>query len=168
MDDPRLAAITDYPRSIKTVQLLEMMPFIQLQNHHLRASSPVIRKRMSSLANARRARQEGQPHTSTLVRLSPLLPSHRLALRSHIGHQPEENGTKVADLLDELEDLMEQQKHISSKVDDVVSRLQEVLKQSTHRSLAKSGKLVRWADGASAYGPDDDTRRPRKRARGGS
>jgi ElaB/YqjD/DUF883 family membrane-anchored ribosome-binding protein len=121
---------------------------------------------MSSPANARRARQEGQPHTSTLVRLSSLLPSHRLVLRSHIEHQPEENGTEVADLLDELEDLMEQQKHISSKVDDVVSRLQEALKQSTHRSLAKSGKPVIWADSASAHGSDDDTRPPRKRAHG--
>jgi hypothetical protein len=117
---------------------------------------------MSSPANARRARQEGQPHTSTLVRLSSLLPSHRPVLRSHIEHQPEENGTEVADLLDELE----QQKHISSKVNDVVSRLQGALKQSTHRSLAKSGKFVRWADSASAHGSDDDTRPPRKRARG--
>jgi hypothetical protein len=97
-----------------------------------------------------------------------LLPTHRLVLRSHVGHQPEENSTEVADLLDELEDLIGQQKHISSKVDDVVSRLQEALKQSTHRSLAKSVKLVRWADSASAYGSDDDTRRPRKRARGSS
>jgi ElaB/YqjD/DUF883 family membrane-anchored ribosome-binding protein len=81
---------------------------------------------------------------------------------------PSTQGRTLADLLDELEDLMEQQKHISSKVDDVVSRLQDALKQSTHRSLAKSGKLVRWADSASAYGSDDDTRRPRKRARGSS
>jgi hypothetical protein len=65
-----------------------------------------------------------------------------------------------------MNDFMGQQKHISNKVDDVVSRLQEALEQSTHRSLAKSGKLVRWADSARAHGPDDDTRRPRKRARG--
>jgi thiamine kinase-like enzyme len=94
-----------------------------------------------------------------------LLPTHRLVLKSHVGHQPEKNGTEVAELLEELNDLIEHQKHISSKVDDVVSRLQEALKQSTHRSLAKSGKLVRWADSASAYGSNDDTRRPRKRAR---
>jgi hypothetical protein len=75
MDIARLAAITNHLRSIKTVQWLEMMPFIQIQdqqNQHLQASSPVIRKRMSSPANARRARQEGQAHTSTLVRLSSL------------------------------------------------------------------------------------------------
>jgi len=70
------------------------------------------------------------------------------------------------DLLDELNDLMKQQKRISSKVDDVVSRLQEALKQSTHRSLLKGGNLVKWSESASAYGPDDDTHRPRKRARG--
>jgi hypothetical protein len=78
IDVARLAAITDYIRSIKTVQCSEMMPFIQLQNQqnqqnqHLQASNPVIKKRMSSPANARHARQEGQPHTSTLVRLSSL------------------------------------------------------------------------------------------------
>jgi t-SNARE complex subunit (syntaxin) len=83
-----------------------------------------------------------------------LLPTHGLVLRSHVGHQAEKNGTEVADLLDELEDLTEQQKHISSKVDDVVSRLQEALEQSTHR----------W-NSARAHGPDDDTRRPGKRAR---
>ncbi|KAI1663872.1 hypothetical protein L13192_11813 [Pyrenophora tritici-repentis] len=81
-------------------------------------------------------------------------------------NQPQENGTEVADLLDELNDLMGRQKHISSMVDDVVSRLQEALKQPTHRSLPKGGKLVRWADSASAHGPNDDTHRPRKRARG--
>ena len=72
----------------------------------------------------------------------------------------------MADLLHELKDLIEQQKHISSMVDDVVSRLQEALEQSTHRSLPKGGKLVRWADSTSAHGPNDDTYRPRKRARG--
>ncbi|KAI1560522.1 hypothetical protein PtrEW13061_012278, partial [Pyrenophora tritici-repentis] len=56
-------------------------------------------------------------------------------------NQPQENGTEVADLLDELNDLMGRQKHISSMVDDVVSRLQEALKQPTHRSLPKGGKL---------------------------
>jgi hypothetical protein len=59
--------------------------------------------------------------------------------------------------LDELNDLMEQQKRISSKVDDVVSCLQKVLKQSTPRSLSKGEKFVGWADSASAHGPDDDT-----------
>jgi hypothetical protein len=104
--------------------------------------------------------------TSHIDASKTLLPTHRLVLRSHVGHQAEKNGTEVADLLDELNDLMEQQKHIPSKVEDMVSRLQEALEQSTHRSLAKSGKLVRWADSARAHGPDDDTRRPRKRARG--
>ncbi|KAF7442725.1 hypothetical protein A1F94_010952 [Pyrenophora tritici-repentis] len=80
-------------------------------------------------------------------------------------HQPEENGTDVVDLLDELNDLMGQQKHISSKIDDVVFRLQKAFKQPTHRSLPKGGKLVRWADSASAHGTDDDMRLPRKRAR---
>ena len=96
-----------------------------------------------------------------------ILPTHRLLLRSHVGHQPEDNGTEVADLLDELNDLTGRQKHISSMVDDVVYRLQEALKQPNHRSLPKSGKLVRWADSASTHGSDDDIRRPRKRARGG-
>ncbi|KAI1686828.1 hypothetical protein KJE20_00005 [Pyrenophora tritici-repentis] len=95
-----------------------------------------------------------------------ILPMHRPVLRNHVGNQPQENGTEVADLLDELNDLMGRQKHISSMVDDVVSRLQEALKQTTHRSLPKGGKLVRWADSASAHGPNDDTHRPRKRARG--
>lgn len=89
------------------------------------------------------------------------LPANRLVL-SHIGHQPEDNGTEVADLLDELNDLMELQKRISSKVDDVVSRL----KQFTQRSLLKGGNHVRWADSASAHNFDDDKHRPRKRARG--
>ena len=87
-------------------------------------------------------------------------------LRNHAGHQPEENSTEVVALLDELNDLMEQQKRILSKVANVVSRLQEALKQSTHRSLLKGGKHVRWAESASAHGPDDDTHRPRKRACG--
>jgi hypothetical protein len=77
-------------------------------------------------------------------------------------HQPEDNGTEVVDLLDELNDLMELQKRISIKVDDVVSRL----KQFTQRSLLKGGNHVRWADSASAHNFDDDTHRPRKRARG--
>lgn len=89
------------------------------------------------------------------------LPANRLVL-SHIGHQPEDNGTEVVDLLHELNDLMELQKRISSKVDDVVSRL----KQFTQRSLLKGGNHVRWADSATANNFDDDKHRPRKRARG--
>ncbi|CAN9240465.1 unnamed protein product [Alternaria alternata] len=81
-------------------------------------------------------------------------------------YQPEKNGTEVADLLDELNNLMERQKHIASMVDDIVSRLQEALKQSTDRSLLKGGNHVRWAESASAHGLDGDTHRPRKRARG--
>lgn len=90
------------------------------------------------------------------------LPANRLVLSSHVGHQPEDNGTEVVDLLDELNDLMELQKRISSKVDDVVSRL----KQFTQRSLLKGGNHVRWAESASAHDLGDDKHRPRKRACG--
>jgi hypothetical protein len=95
-----------------------------------------------------------------------ILPTHRPVLRKRVGYQPEKNGTEVADLLDELNNLMERQKHIASMVDDVVSRLQEALKQSTDRSLLKGGNHVRWAESVSAHGLDDDTHCPRKRARG--
>jgi hypothetical protein len=69
----------------------------------------------------------------------------------------------VVDLLDELDVLVEQQKHISSKVDDVVSRFHEALQQLTHKSLPLRNKLVRWADSANVHLPDDDVRRSRKR-----
>jgi hypothetical protein len=94
------------------------------------------------------------------------LPTHRPALRSHIGHQPEENGTEVADLLNELDDLVEEQNHISSKVDNVVSRLRKALEPTQGRSR-RGGKFVRWADSAGVQGRDDDTSRPKKRARRG-
>ena len=71
----------------------------------------------------------------------------------------------MVDLLDKLNDLIARQKYISSIIDNVVSRLQVALKQPTYRSLPKGGKLVRWADSASAHGTDDDIRLPRKRAR---
>jgi hypothetical protein len=48
----------------------------------------------------------------------------------------------VADLLDELKDLMEQQKHISSKVHNVISYLQKACEQSTLTSLPKGGKFI--------------------------
>jgi hypothetical protein len=73
----------------------------------------------------------------------------------------------MADLLNELNDLLEEQKHISSKVDKVVSRLQKALEQSTQGSSRRGGKLVRWADSAGVQGRDDDTSRPKKRARRG-
>ncbi|KAF2844249.1 hypothetical protein T440DRAFT_484323 [Plenodomus tracheiphilus IPT5] len=113
------------------------------------------------------ASRETRETVSHINASETVLPTHRLVLRSHVVHQPEENGTKVEDLLDQLNVLVEQQKHISSKVGDVVSRLQEALKQDTHRSLPKGGRLVRWADSVSAHGPGDETHRPRKRARGG-
>ena len=104
-------------------------------------------------------------HTSKTI-----FAKHWLVLRNYVtlGRQPEQNRIEVVDFLEELHDLIEQQKHISSKVDDVVFRIHEALQQLTHKSLPKGGKLVRWADSARAHGSDDDTRRPRKRARRGS
>jgi hypothetical protein len=96
------------------------------------------------------------------------LPMHRLVLRSYVEHQPEDVGAEVRRLLEELVDLREQQRKASSKEDEVVSRLHVALgyiEHSTQRSLFKSDKLSRWGDSAGAYSPDDDTLRPRKRAR---
>jgi hypothetical protein len=95
------------------------------------------------------------------------LPTHQPALRTHIGHQPEENVTKVADLMNELNGLVKEQKHISSKVDNVVSRLQKALEHSTQGILRRGGEFVTWADSAGVQGRDHDTRRPKKRARRG-
>jgi hypothetical protein len=96
------------------------------------------------------------------------LPTHRLVLRSHVGHQPEEINAEIRRLLEELVDLREQQKKALSREDEVVSRLQVAfgyMEHSTQRSLFEGDKLSRWGDSAGAYGPDDDTLRPRKRAR---
>jgi hypothetical protein len=89
-------------------------------------------------------------------------------LRSHVGHQPEEIGAEIRRLLEELVDLREQQRKTSSKEDKVVSRLQVALgymKHSTQRSLFEGDKLSRCGDSAGAYSPDDNTLRPKKRAR---
>jgi hypothetical protein len=94
-----------------------------------------------------------------------LLPTHRLVLRSHVGHQPEEDGTDVADLLNKLKDLMEQQKRILREVNEVVSRLQKAPDQSSHRRLPNGGRSVKWAYNASAHGPKDGIGPPRKRVR---
>jgi hypothetical protein len=70
--------------------------------------------------------------------------------------------------MEELVDLREQQREASSKEDEVASRLQAALghiEHSTQRSLFEGDKLSRWGDDAGAYGPDDDTLCPRKRAR---
>jgi hypothetical protein len=101
-----------------------------------------------------------QRKRSAESRSTPYLSQH--------GGCPTTQGGTLADLLEELEHLLKQQKRILSMVDNGVSRLQKVFKQSTPRSLAESEELVRWADSAGACGPHDDTRRPRKRARGGS
>jgi hypothetical protein len=96
------------------------------------------------------------------------LPTHRLVLRSHVGHQPEEVGAEIRHLLEELVDLREQQRKASSKEDEVVSRLRVALgyiENSTMRNLFEGDKLSRWGDSAGAYSPDGDTLRPRKRAR---
>jgi hypothetical protein len=89
-------------------------------------------------------------------------------LRSHLGHQPDEIGAEIRRLVEELVDLREQQRKASSKEDEVVSRLYVALgyvEHSTQRSLFKDDKLSSWADSAGAYSPDNNTLRPRKRAR---
>ncbi|CAN9359931.1 unnamed protein product [Alternaria alternata] len=83
-------------------------------------------------------------------------------------HQPEENETEIQRLLDDLDDLREQQKHLSIQEDGVLSRLQEALRykgKTTQSSLPKSHKIHRWADSVDAYSSGDDTHRLSKRAR---
>jgi alkylhydroperoxidase family enzyme len=89
-------------------------------------------------------------------------------LRNHVGRQPEENDAEIERLLGELDNLREQQKHLSSQEDDVLSRLQEALGYTakiTQSSLPKSRKILRWAQSVNAYSADDDTHRSKKRAR---
>jgi hypothetical protein len=114
------------------------------------------------------ASSEMKRTTSPINASKTFLPTHRLVLRSHVGHQPEEIDAEIRRLLEELVDLREQQKKASSREDEVVSRLQVAfgyMEHSTQRSLFEGDKLSRWGDSAGAYGPDDDTLRPRKRAR---
>jgi hypothetical protein len=118
-------------------------------------------------------RQPGEDASSEIKRTpvntsKTLLSTHRLMLRTRAGHQSEEIGADIRRLLEELVDLREQQKKISSKEDDVVSRLQGALGyigRSTQQSLFEGDKLSRWGDSAGAYGPDNDALRPRKRPR---
>jgi hypothetical protein len=120
-------------------------------------------------------RQSGVYASSEMKRTSSpinasetFLPTHRLLLRSHVGHQPKEISAEIRSLLEELVDLREQQRKASNKEDEVVSRLQVALgyiEHSTQRSLFDGGKLSRSWDSAGAYSPDDDTLRPKKRAR---
>jgi hypothetical protein len=114
--------------------------------------------------------QPGEYASSEMKRTASktFLPMHRLVLRSHLGHQPDEIGAEIRRLVEELVDLREQQRKASSKEDEVVSRLHVALgyvEHSTQRSLFKDDKLSSWADSAGAYSPDDHTLRPRKRAR---
>jgi hypothetical protein len=114
------------------------------------------------------ASSEMKRTTSPINASKTFLPTHRLVLRSHVGHQPEEIDAEIRRLLEELADLREQQRKASSREDEVVFRLHVALgyiEHSTQRSLFEGDKLSRWGDGAGAYSPDDDTLRPRKRAR---
>ncbi|XP_014553177.1 hypothetical protein COCVIDRAFT_40745 [Bipolaris victoriae FI3] len=78
--------------------------------------------------------------------------------------KPEESDTKVADILDELENIKGQLKHTLGGVEDLMSRLREAPEQHTHRTLHMSGKLVRWVASTSTYGAKHDTHRARKKA----
>jgi hypothetical protein len=114
------------------------------------------------------ASSEMKRTTSPINASKTFLPTHQLVLRSYVGHQLEEIDAEIRRLLEELVDLREQQRKASSREDEVVSRLQVAfgyMEHSTQRSLFEGDKLSRWGDDAGAYGPDDDTLRPRKRAR---
>jgi hypothetical protein len=103
--------------------------------------------------------------TSPINASKTFLPTHRLVLRSHVEHQPEEIGAKIRRLLEELVDLREQQRKASNKENEVFSRLHVALgyiEHSTQRSLFEGNKLSRWEDSTGAYSPDDDTLRPGK------
>jgi hypothetical protein len=115
-------------------------------------------------------KQPGEDASSETKRTASktFLPMHRLVLRSHVGHQPDEISAEIRRLLEELVDLREQQRKASSREDEVVFRLHVALgyiEHSTQRSLFEGDKLSGWGHGAGAYSPDDDTLRPRKRAR---
>lgn len=88
-----------------------------------------------------------------------------MVLRKYIGHKPKDSGTRVVDLLIELKDVIGQLKRIHDKAEELISRVEEALKHPVHNTLHMSGKLVRWADSTGTYGPNDENRRPRKRAR---
>jgi hypothetical protein len=114
------------------------------------------------------ASSEMKRTTSPTNASKTFLPTHRLVLRSHVEHQPEEIGAGIRRLLEELVDLREQQRKASNKEDEVFSSLHVALgyiEHSTQRSLFEGNKLSRWEDSTGAYSPDDETLRPRKRAR---
>jgi hypothetical protein len=118
----------------------------------------------------RYASSEMQKTASHINASKNLLPTHRLMLRTHAGHQPEEIGAEIQRLLEELVDLREQQRKASSKEDDLISRLQGALGYigcTTQRSLLEGDKISKLDGGDSfgTYGPDNDALRPRKRAR---
>lgn len=94
-----------------------------------------------------------------------VFPTDWTLLRNHIGYKPEESGTEIADLLDELKDVNDEIRYLQDKAEKLVSRLQEAFKQTIHKTLHTSSKLVRWVDSTGTSSPNDDTHRARKRAR---
>ncbi|EOA90821.1 uncharacterized protein SETTUDRAFT_36324 [Exserohilum turcica Et28A] len=84
---------------------------------------------------------------------------------TNAGYKPEESGTEIAGLFDELKDVDKQMRHLQDKKEILVSCLQEAFKRTTQNTLHISGKLVRWADSTGTSSLNDDTCRPRKKAR---
>jgi hypothetical protein len=92
-------------------------------------------------------------------------------LKNLLARQSEQDHARIKRLLDELNDLREQKKHLSIQEDNVLSRLYEALGymgKTSQSSPPKSHKTLRWANSVDDRDSDEDIRRSNKRARNSS